>query len=156
METTVVRNTLLVTLSAEETALWLRGDSREAARWRLTIKRPTRKERIDRGLTGHVVVDHEGRFLEDCEANVRRCDPATIEARCRAREVWLPGLPPRAAGHLSALVRDAGDAPDVVAWLREASRVYWTEMCVDLDPESPTGAAVVEAANRRLLAEAIR
>ncbi len=153
--TTVSGSTLVVALSEEETALWCRGDSQEAARWRLTIKRPTRREKIERGLAGHVVVDHAGRFLEDCEANVRRCDPATIEARCRAREVWFPDLPPSVAGNLSALVRDAGDAPDVVAWLHAASEVYWTEFCVDLDPASPTGAAVVEAANRRLLAAAM-
>ena len=83
-------------------------------------------------------------------------DPATIEARCRAREVWFPDLPPSVAGNLSALVRDAGDASDVVAWLHAASEVYWTGFCVDLDPASPTGAAVVEAANRRLLATAMR
>lgn len=60
------------------------------------------------------------------------------------------------AGHLSALVQDAGDAADVVAWIHAASEVYWTEFCVDLDPAGPTGAAVVETANRRLLAAAIK
>jgi hypothetical protein len=156
MNTSVCGATLVVALSAEETALWCRGDSQEAARWRLAIKRPTRREKIERGLAGHVVVDHAGRFLEDCEAHVRRCDPATIEARCCAWDVWIPSLPPSAAGDLSALVQAAGDAGDVVAWLRAASEVYWAEPCVDLDPASPTGAAVVDAANRRLLAAAMR
>ncbi len=42
--TSTVGRVLLVTLTAEETALWKRGDTEEAAKYRLTIKRPARGE----------------------------------------------------------------------------------------------------------------
>lgn len=158
-ETSVSGNTLVVTLTAEETARWTRGDSKEDARFRLTIKHPARRERRDRGLTGQVVVDHEGRFLEDCAANVRHCDPRTIEARCRARDVWPPALPPRwlDSREAASILYDALAADgDVLAWLHEAAAVYRADPMVDLDPASPMGGATIEAANRRLLRLAMR
>lgn len=160
--TSIVGRVLLVTLTAEETALWKRGDTQEAAKYRLTIKRPTRRERLEKDLVGHVVVDHEGRFLEDCEANVRRCDPATIVQRCEVRGAWFPALPPSERHHNAetqrarvALFDGATHDADVYAWLLEAAIADAVTPGVDLDPSSDTGALVIEAANRRLLARAM-
>lgn len=101
-------------------------------------------------------MDHEGRFLEDCITHVRRCSPETIEARCRARDVWLPSLRPMRSQLNALCAAVTCEDGDVAAWLHEAAAAYRLDPETDFDPESPTGAAIIEAANRRLLAAAMR
>ena len=62
--TSTVGRILLVTLTAEETALWRRGDTEEAAKYRLTIKRPARGECREAGLAKIVYATHDESFLE--------------------------------------------------------------------------------------------
>ena len=151
---------LNVVLTSEETALWKGGDTREAAQFRVSIKRPARRLRNESGLSGCVVLDTEGNFLEDVIACVRRVDPETIRQRCEARDVWPPSLPP-ASRYTEIRAAVEGwtdeDAEDVKAWLHEAAAAIAASpfVNVDLDPTSYTGSAIVAAANRRLLAFAM-
>lgn len=151
---------LLVTLTAEETALWKRGDTQEAAKYRLTIKRPANAALDVHDLAKAVYVDHEGAFLEDSATHVRAVDPRTIETRCRSRDVWPAAIPPTwRYKEMRAAIEGWADeeAEDVKAWLHEASRAVAAspDMEIDLDPTSPVGAAIVAEANRRLLAFAM-
>ena len=149
---------LFVTLTPEETVLWKAGDTRDAARFRLTIKRPARQLRAEKGLAGCVVRDHEGNFLEDVVTLVRRVDPNTIRQRCEVRGVWPPFLPPASRyAEIRAAVEGWTDAEDIKAWLHEASMAVAAspDAEVDLDPRSEAGAAIVHAANTRLFYQAI-
>ena len=151
---------LNVVLTPEETALWKGGDTREAACFRVSIKRPARRLRNESGLAGCVVLDPEGNFLEDVIACVRRVDPETIRQRCEARDVWPPSLPPASRyAEIRAAVEKwtDEDAEDVKAWLHEASMAVAAApgASFDLDPASESGAAIVHAANVRLLAAAL-
>lgn len=160
--TSIVGRILLVTLTAEETELWKRGDTQEAAKYRLTIKRPARGECREAGLAKIVYATHDESFLEENETYVRACDSRTIRARCEVRGAWFPALPPSERRHSAetwrarvALLDSATDAADVYAWLLEAAIADAVTPGVDLDPSSDTGALVIDAANRRLLGRAM-
>ena len=160
--TSTVGRVLLVTLTAEETALWKRGDTQEAAKYRLTIKRPMRGAMTVAGLAKTVYVDATGAFLEDTDTHVRACAPETIRARCEVRDAWFPALPPSERRHTAetwrarvALLDSATDAADAYAWLLEAAIADAVTPGVDLDPSSASGALVIDAANRRLLERAM-
>ena len=160
--TSTVGRILLVTLAAEETALWKRGDTQEAAKYRVSIKRPARGAMVAAALEKTVYVDHSGAFLEDTDSHVRACDPRTIRARCEVRGAWFPALPPSERRHSAdtwrarvALLDAATDDADAYAWLLEAAIADAVTPGVDLDPSSDTGALVIDAANRRLLGRAM-
>ena len=84
------------------------------------------------------------------------------EQRCEVRGAWFPALPPSERRHSAetwrarvALLDSATDGADVYAWLVEAAIADSVTPGVDLDPSSASGALVIEAANRRLLARAM-
>jgi hypothetical protein len=71
-----------------ESVLWSE-QSKTAAAWRVSIKRPARVAADEAGARAAVVLDVDGTFLEDLRRYFRGCDEHTME---RA-EAWLGSVP---------------------------------------------------------------
>lgn len=141
-----------VTLTPEEAASWAE-DGRAAAAFRVSLKRPARLAAQGAGARVCLILGPGGNFLEECFRCVKGCD-ATIPARAAAwfgDVAWHPSPEDvRTAGEDYAEASD--DLLDGAAWRLEAVTARAAAPGCDLDPASPTGAAVIAAANARLLA----
>jgi len=141
-----------VTLSAEDAAAWAQ-DGRAAAAFRVSIKRPARLAAKGAGARVCLILAPDGTLLEECTRCVKGCD-ATTPARAVlwfGDVTWHPS--PKDVEMADA---DYADAPDELlygaAWHLEAVTARAAAPGCNLGPAGPTGAAVIAAANARLLA----